>query len=427
MEEIFTRLGRRSSYSDEVPFGVHTRDRFQHLHAIGQTGTGKTTFQKNLVLQDIYNGEGCAFIDPHGDAAHELIDHIPPWRMRDVVYLNPADPTHSPGLNLLEHAPKEKRDALTTNIVGTFRYRWQDSWGPRMDYIFKHTVRALLDCPSRAGITLLAVSRMYTDPSFRDRVTMCIENSGARNFWTVEYPSWSTRQRDEYVMPIKNKVGQFLLSDTLRHIVGQSKSTINLDTIMNTRKILIANLDKGAIAEDDTNLIGSLLVTGFQLAAMRRSAIAEEERVPFFLHLDEFYSFTTATFISILSEARKYKLGLTLAHQYLTQLDNISEELREAIKGNVGTTVSFRLGSTDAEALSGHLDYPPRTLEELGRGEVAVRLMNGTIPSTLLGATDPPSTDTYQGRGAKVIQYSRERFSTPRDRIEARLNRARSK
>ena len=260
---------------------------------IGQTGTGKSTLLKHLVLQDIYAGRGCALIDPHGDLARDILDHIPPHRSDDVVYFNPSDHEHPPALNLLESVPPEDRDRTASEIVSTFRYLWADTWGRgRMQYVFKNTVAALLDFPKDPGTSLLGIPRMYSDTDYRRRIMSFVRNENVRRFWEEEYASYPRSFEIEAISPIQNKVGQFLLSTTLANILGQVKSTIDLSFVMNRQKIFIANLSKGDLGEDDANLLGSLLLTAFYLAALKRTKIPEAERVPFHLFIDEFASFT---------------------------------------------------------------------------------------------------------------------------------------
>ena len=310
-----------------------------------------------------------------------------------------------------------ERDRITQEIVGTFRHIWKDSWGARMDYIFKNTVRALLDNPARFGSTLLGVPRMFSDPRFRASILRHVKNSEVLRFWKHEFPTWSDRQQSEYVLPITNKVGQFLLSDTLRRILGQDKSTIDLSYLMDNRKILIVNLDKGQVGADDANIIGSLLVTGFQLAAMRRSATPEAERVPFMCYIDEFHSFATGSFANILSETRKHKMGLVLASQYLSQMSN---DVRDAVFGNCGTIISFRVGGDDAVHLAKQLDKPAKALTDLNRGNVAVRILRDGLSDTFFAESPLPSRDDHCGYGASIIRHSNDRFTTPTDVIDAR-------
>jgi len=410
-----TLIGRR--VVDRVPFGIRPDDRFRHLHIIGQTGTGKSHLLKQLFLQDAHAGNGCAFIDPHGVEAVELLDYIPLHRMRDVVYFNATDRTHPLGFNLLGNVPRDDRDRVAQEVVGTFRYLWADTWGRgRMQYIFRNTVAALLDFPKSPGATLLGVARMYSDRDYRDRVIRHIRNPSVRHFWTAEFPEYTKRFAAEALSPIQNKVGQFLLSDTLRNTLGQVRSTIDLSYIMDNRRILIANLDKGKLGDDDANILGSLLVTGLYLAARRRSSIPEEERVPFHLYLDEFHSFATDAFISVLSEARKYRLSLTTAHQFL---DQVPEAVLAAVLGNVGTLVAFRLGADDAKRIAPHFDpYSALALGDLANFEIIARVLENGLPVATIGRTDPLTHPRYD-RSKKLITYSRKRYTRPREDVEA--------
>ena len=415
----FIHLGTRHvPYNGEMPFGISEQDRFNHLHIIGQTGTGKTSLMKRLAIDDIQNGHGLAIFDLHGKAALELLEYVPPERMRDVVYLDPSDHQNCFGLNLLQSAPPHERNLITQQIVGTFRYRWADSWGDRMDWIFKNTVRALLDHPTRYGATLLAVPRMFEDQNFRNAVTAHIKNDTARSFWLKKYPSWSKQEHSKYTLPVINKVEQFNGSDILRNIIGQSFSTIDIQHIMDNRRILIINFNVGQIGEDDANLLGSILVTALYLAALKRSLTDEKDLIPFFCYLDEFHSFTTRSFLSMFSLVRQYKLGLIIAHQYL---DQVHKDVLSAVLGNAGTTIAFRVSGDDADTLSKPLGLPASEIAQLGRGEIAVRCATeGTTNSFFGKALQPP---LCHGNADRLIAYSTKRYTKPLAEVSARIER----
>ena len=352
-------------------------DRRRHIYAIGQTGSGKSTLLTNCILQDVLSGRGLAFIDPHGDSAELIIDSIPKPRIRDVVYLNPSDLDFPLGFNPLRGIPKDLQATATANLIAAFRSIWREFWGPRMEHILSNTIAALIAYPDHLGISLLAIPKMLTDTRFRKRVLRLVADPIVLTFWEDEFARYNDRQRAEIISPILNKMGAFARSPVMRNILGQSRSTFDLSYVMDNRKILIVNLSKGVLGEDMTNLLGSLLVCAIQQEAMKRAAIAEDERADFSLYIDEFQNFTTDAFDSIVSEARKYRLSLVIAHQYLDQL---SDKVRKAILGNVGNLIMFTLGGSDAETLA--IESQPfnsQTLREQGRGDMLVRYIEGGI------------------------------------------------
>ncbi|MCP4381559.1 MAG: type IV secretory system conjugative DNA transfer family protein [Hyphomicrobiales bacterium] len=419
MERNYVTLGTATNHYSDYPVALSTNARLRHLFIIGQTGTGKTTLLQNMACSDLEAGEGFSFFDPHGDAARELLEYIPPHRMRDVIYLRPADTGRAFGYNILANVLEKERDRVTQEVVSTFRYRWVDSWGARMENIFKHTVRALLDAPARHGsATLLSVPLMLNRKPYRQWVLKHSQNRGVIDSFGHEFGAWNPRQVAEFVQPILNKVDQFLLSDVVRNVIGQAQSTINLDRLMDDRKVVILDLDKGAIGADDANTIGSLLLTGFQLAAMRRSKRPPEERTPFYCYLDEFHSFTTGSFASIMSESRKYGLGLVLAGQYLDQIE--IDQVRASVFGNCGNFCSFRVSTADAADLADTLNYRAARLEALRNGHAAVRYLHRGHPRTDQIETYLLDPDDRVGRSHSITKYS-ERYTTPTELIDRRM------
>ncbi len=417
----FINIGTATNHYADFSVDLDDDARLRHMFVLGQTGTGKSTLLHSMALKDMLAGNGFAFFDPHGDTVRELLDYIPASRMRDVVYLRPGDIKHSFGFNILSNVPPHERDRVTQEVVSTFRYRWFDSWGARMENIFKHTVRAILDAPARhGGSTLLSIPLMFNRPGYRKWILKHSTSPAVVEFFNHELGSWNARRLQEYVQPILNKVDQFLLSDTLRNVIGQSKSTIDLDFIMDRQRILLVDLDKGAIGADDANTIGSLLVTGFQLAAMRRSKIAPHERIPFYCYLDEFHSFTTGSFASILSESRKYGLGLVLAGQYIDQIE--IDQVREAVFGNCGNLCCFRVSNKDASRLADTFDRSTHTIEDLPVGVALIKYLHDGHPRVYRMFTDMLPDDKYRGQARKVIEYSK-RFTTPIQTISNRLTR----
>lgn len=395
-------------------------DRRRHMYVIGQTGSGKSTLLKNCILQDVLSGRGFAFIDPHGDSAEVIIDSIPKARIRDVVYLNPSDIDFPIGFNPLRGVPLKLQPTATANLIAAFRSIWRDFWGPRMEHILSNTIAALMAYPDNLGISLLAIPKMLTDARFRRRVLRHVYDPVVLAFWQDEFERYDPRFRNEIISPIMNKMGAFSRSPVMRNILGQGRSTFDLSYVMDNHKILIVNLSKGVLGEDMTNLLGSLLVCAIQQEAMKRAAIAERDRADFHLYIDEFQNFTTDAFDSIVSEARKYRLSLIIAHQYLDQL---SDKVRQAILGNVGNLIMFTLGGSDAEALS--IESKPfnaQTLREQARGEMLVRYIQDGIskePERLSGIIMKLRT----GSRGRVINHSRSRFGKPRTSVEAKLNK----
>lgn len=412
-------MGLRHHWGGESPFGLSRGDRRHHLYLIGKTGTGKSTLLRNLIIQDLEAGEGVGIIDPHGDLAEELLDFVPSWRTDHVVYFNPADQEYPIAFNLLCNVAPEKRHLVASGLVGTLKSIWRDSWGPRLEYILYAACAALLECDN---VTILGIQRMLVDNGYRSWVVRQVTDPVVRAFWVNEFGRYDHRFLQEAIAPIQNKVGQLLMAPPIRNIFGQVKSKLDVRFMMDQQRIFIANLSKGQLGEEKASLIGSLLVTQFQLAAMERADVPEPSRRDFYLHIDEFHNFSTDSFAAILSEARKYRLCLTLSHQYLDQL---REGLREAVFGNVGSVVAFRVGEGDGPALERELSgaYTARHLADLGNHEVCVRLLSGgTYGAPFMGTTFPPLSPKHQKR-ATIIRRSRERYATPRSIVEERIGR----
>ena len=395
-------------------------DRRRHMYVIGQTGSGKSTLLNNCILQDVLSGRGFAFIDPHGDSAELIIDSIPKSRVRDVVYLNPSDLDFPLGFNPLRGIPKDLQATATANLIAAFRSIWRDFWGPRMEHILSNTIAALIAYPDHLGISLLAIPKVLTDKCFRKRVLRHVTDPVVLAFWEDEFDRYADRQRAEIISPILNKMGAFARNPVMRNILGQGCSSFDLSYVMDNRKILIVNLSKGFLGEDMTNLLGSLIVCAIQQEAMKRAAIPEGDRMDFSLYIDEFQNFTTDAFDSIVSEARKYRLSLCIAHQYLDQL---SDKVRQAILGNVGNLVMFTLGGSDAESFA--IESKPfnsQTLREQGRGDMLMRYIEDGIsmePVRLSGIV----LEHRQGSRQRVINHSRSRFGKPRAKVEDNLRR----
>lgn len=420
MEEV-TYFAKTNFRNQERVFGIKTDDRRRHMYIIGKTGMGKTNLLETMVIQDIQNGKGVAYIDPHGDTAEKLIKAIPSNRINDVIYFNPADQEFPIAFNVMEKVDAKQRHLVASGLVGVFKKIWADSWGPRLEYILRNAILALLEYP---GSTLLGVTRILVDKNYLKRVTEKITDPVVRSFWVDEFPKWNERVLQEVISPIQNKVGQFLSSSLIRNIVGQTKSSFDVREVMDNKKILIMNLSKGRIGEDNSALIGAMMITKIQLAAMGRVDIPEEERHDFYLYVDEFQNFATESFANILSEARKYHLNLILANQYVSQID---EKVRDAIFGNAGTLISFRVGAADAEFLE--KEYEPifvmNDLVNLPKFNIYLKLMIDGIAGNAFSATTLAPIDMQETKEneAKVIKVSRERYATGCEEVEDKIKR----
>jgi len=413
-------FGETTFRNEKKKFGIKIADRRQHVYLIGKTGMGKTALEKNLVIQDIQSGRGVGFIDPHGETAESLLDFIPSNRVNDVVYFNPADIEYPIAFNVMEHVGPNQRHLVASGLMGVFKKMWPDVWSARMEYILHNAILALLEYP---GSTLLGINRLLADAEYRKKVVDQVTDPVIKSFWTKEFARYSERYEVEATAAIQNKIGQLISAPLIRNIVGQVKTSIDMRKVMDEGKILIVNLSKGRIGEDVSQLLGSLIITKLQLAAMSRVDTPEEERKDFFLCVDEFQNFATISFMNILSEARKYRLDLTLAHQYITQM---SEEVRDAVFGNIGTLISFRVGAEDAEFLE--KEFTPEFTEEdlvnLDRFHIYLRLMiNGLTGRPFSAKTLVPLEASGKSYRDKIIKITRERYTAKREEIEEKISR----
>jgi len=398
-------------------FGIKTDDRRRHMYVVGKTGMGKTTMLENMVLNDIYAGNGVGVIDPHGDFAEKIINFIPPKRINDVVYFNPADVNYPIGFNILETINPDHKHLVAAGLMAIFKKIWEDMWSSRMEYILNNTLLSLLDFP---GTTLLGINRMLADANYRKRIVRNVKDPVVKAFWLNEFASYNDRYAQEAVAPIQNKIGQFLSASVIRNIVAQVKSRINIREIMDNKKIFIMNLSKGRIGEDNSRLLGGMLITKLQLSAMERVDMPEDERPDFFLYVDEFQNFATSSFAHILSEARKYHLSLIMAHQYMEQLD---ETVLAAVIGNVGTISTFRVGSTDAEVLAKEFvpTFTEPDLINLAKFNIYLKLMIDGVASRPFSATTLPPIGLVTDSAESVIKVSRERYAIEREKIEDKI------
>ena len=411
-------IGTGERFGNTCDVVLTDTDRYQHVYVIGQTGTGKTTLLRNSILQDIAMGKGVALLDPHGDLAEAIVDMVPSWRTNDVIYFNPADTEYPIGLNPVAKTDAERHHLVILNTVSVLRGLWYDVWGTgRMQYILTNTLAALLHYDHA---TLLGVNRMLSDTQFRKKVVARVKDPVIRAFWEQEFARYPERLRMEAVSPIQNKVGQFGTCAITRNIIGQARNAVDFRGVIDRGQVFIANLAKGVLGEDNSRLIGSFLVSQFQLAALSRADLPEAERNPFFLYIDEFQNFTSAeSLASILSEARKYRLSLTLAHQYTAQ---IAEPVRAAVFGNVGTIIALRLGFEDAREIAEQLHpITPQSLTELDPYRAWARCLKGgtMLEPEFVRFLSP--IEAQRGRARTVVQESRRRFATPRQTVERNI------
>jgi len=387
------------------------------MYIIGKTGTGKTTLIENMIISDIKAGNGLAVIDPHGDLVEHLLSFIPKRRINETVYFNPSDLDYPVAFNPLEKVDRDHRHLVASGLISVFKKIWHEFWGPRTEHILRNALLALLDYP---GSTLLDLPLILVDKDFRKRVLEKVTNPQVKDFWLTEFERYSAWFRSEAVAPIQNKVGQFLATPLMRNIVGQAKSTIDFRKIMDEGMILIVNLSKGKIGEDNCALLGAMIVTKIQLAALSRGDIPEWKRKPFYLYVDEIQNFLTLSFADILSEARKYGLNLILAHQYIEQLD---EKMKAAILGNVGTIISFRIGAEDAKYLDRefHPVFDETDLVNLPNYHIYLKLMINGVTSRPFSAITLPSPGIKTSQKTTIIETSRMNFAQPRAEVEREI------
>ena len=414
----------KTNFRNQVHFGIRREDRQRHFYVVGKTGVGKSTLLENMIVDDIRDGKGVGLIDPHGDFAERLLKFIPEERIDDVIYFNPADTEFPIGFNPLERVGTEHKHLVASGIMGVFKKVWPDVWSNRMEYLVNNTLLALLEYP---GSTLLDVMKMLTNKTYRKKVTSTLTDPVVKDFWLSEFASWNERYGQEASSAVLNKIGQLVANPLIRHIVGQSHSTINIRQIMDEGKIFIINLSKGKMGEDNSALIGAMLITKIQMAAMSRVDIQnEEDRRDFYLYIDEFQNFSTDSFADILSEARKYHLSLTLSHQYIRQLiDSTSKstKVRDAIFGNVGTIAAFRVGAEDAEFLEKEFapEFDENDLVNLSKYHIYIKLMIDGMASKPFSAVTLPPHEIGESFVDVLIENSRNKYGVPVEVVEKKI------
>ncbi len=398
-------------------FGIKQNDRGGHIYIIGKTGTGKSTLIENMVIADIKAGNGLALIDPHGDLAENISHFVPEKRINDVIYFNPGDIEYPIAFNPLETIHPDYHHLVASGLIAVFKKIWTDFWGPRLEHILRNSILTLLEYP---GSTLLDIPRLLTDKTFRSKVLIKVTHQQVRDFWFLEFDKYSVWMRSTAIAPILNKIGQFLTSVPLRNIVGQKENTFKLRRVMDEGKILIINLAKGKIGEDNCALLGAMIVTRIQLAAMSRANLPESERRYFYLYVDEVHNFLTESFADILSESRKYGLGLILAHQYIGQLETV---IREAIFGNVETIISFRVGAKDAAYLGREFQFVfnESDLINLPNHQIYLKLLIDGFTSQAFSAGTLAPPERSVSHKDEIIEASRKKYGKPRKEAEKEI------
>jgi hypothetical protein len=421
-----TALGEALFRGHRTKFGIKTDDRRRHIYVIGKTGMGKSTLLENMIESDIRAGKGVALIDPHGDLVEAVLKYIPKERTNDVILFDPADKDHPVAFNMLACKDPEQRVLVVSGLMSIFKKLWPEAFSGRMEYILRNTLLALIEAGNQS---MLGIMRMFSDGAFRRKILEHVENHMVKAFWEDEFTSWSEKYQTEALAAIQNKVGQLLSAPLLRNIVGQVVSKVDFRHAMDTGKIVLMNLSKGRLGEDNSAFLGSMFVTKFQLDAMSRADIPEKERRDFYLYVDEFQNFATESFATILSEARKYRLNLTVAHQYVNQLllDGNSTALRDAVFGNVGSMVSFQVGSDDAEPLSEQFEEMvlPKDILSLPKYHAYLRLMIKGIPSKPFSVSTlpPPPIELDAKRVETIRRLSRERYAEERKVVEDKITK----
>jgi hypothetical protein len=412
-----TVLGETTFRNTYKLFGIKQDDRRRHIYVVGKSGTGKSVMLENMAINDLMKGRGVIVVDPHGEFADKVLSCIPDERINDVVVFDPADRGFPIAFNLLEHVEDDFKGMVASGFVGIFKKIFGYSWGPRLEHILRNTVLALLDYPNS---TMLDIPRMLTENHFRDKVVGYVKDPVIKDFWQLEFAQYDSKFRTEAVSPILNKIGQFLATATIRNIVGQPHSTLDLRELMDNKKIMVVNLSRGKIGEDNSALLGAMMITKIQLAAMSRADVTVDKRPDCFLYVDEFQNFATESFAVILSEARKYCLDLTIANQYIAQMP---EEVRDAVFGNAGTIVSFRVGGNDADFLVKEFEpvFDGNDLVNLDKYNIYVKLLIDGISSPAFSARTLPPVGELTGNVEKIIDQSRKKYAKPRAEIEQKI------
>ena len=400
-----------------IPFGIRRSDRRRHLYSVGKSGSGKSKFLELLIQNDLQNGHGVGVLDPHGDLVDNVLKMIPENRKKDVIIFDPGDLQFPICFNPLADVPPELKIRVTIGFIEIFKKLFGAGWSPRLEHVLRQTTLALLDTP---GATILSILKMLTDKNYRQNIVRNIRDDVVKNFWVNEFAGWSEKFDNEAITPLLNKVGQFVSTNMIRNIVGQSKNKINFREIMDSQKIILMKISKGILGEENAALLGAIAITKIYQAAMSRADTPEEMRKDFYFYVDEFQNFATDTFDEILSEARKYRLNLTLAHQFLGQLP---PQILKTVFGNVGSMVSFRVGGDDAGILSVEFNprFAARDILNLGVRDFYCKIsINGELREAFSGRTLDLSFPT-ENFAEEIQQLSRENFCRPVAAVEREL------
>jgi len=412
-------FGLTNYHNSYQPFGIYYQDRRRHLYTVGKSGVGKSKLMELLIQNDIKTGKGVGVLDPHGDLIDSVLKMIPQDRINDVVYFDPGDTSYPIAFNPIENVGPEYKMQVTIGFIHIFKRLFGSNWSDRLEHVLRYTLLALLDSE---GTTILSIQKMLTDKNYRQNIVSKIKDSVVKSFWVSEFAAWSEKFDAEAITPLLNKVGQFVSTNMIRNVIAQPKSSFKIRDIMDNNKILLMKVSKGLLGEENSSLIGSIIVTKLYQAAMQRAEIPEEQRKDFYFYVDEFQNFATETFGEILEEARKYHLSITIAHQHMGQL---APYMVKTVFGNVGSMVSFRVGAEDAKILEGEYEprFKVRDIINLGVREFYTKIsINGEIREAFSGRTldiKYPTEDYTR----HIINQSREKYSKPVADVEKLLKR----
>lgn len=410
-------FGMTNYHNNFIPFGVKREDRRRHLYVVGKSGVGKSKLLELLIHEDLKNGEGIAVLDPHGDLVDAIMRYIPRSRIEDVILFDPSDTEYPIAFNPLEKVEEAYKMQVTIGFLDIFKKLFGDNWTYRLEHVLRYTTLALLDSPNT---TVLSILKMLTDKNYRQKIVARIQDNVVKSFWVSEFAAWSEKFDAEAITPLLNKVGQFVATNMIRNIIGQPKTKFDIRRVMDDKKILLMKVSKGLLGEENSSLIGSMVITKIYQEAMGRADTREEERSAFYFYIDEFQNFATDTFSEILSESRKYAMNLTLANQYMGQL---SDHVRKTVFGNIGTIIGFRVGAEDAKVLAG--EYAPvfkeRDMINLGVREFYIKMsVNGEVREAFSGRTlDVPKI--LEDHTEEIIAASRRKYCLPRAEVESML------
>ncbi|OGJ71642.1 hypothetical protein A2454_00765 [Candidatus Peribacteria bacterium RIFOXYC2_FULL_55_14] len=418
-EQNVSAFGITNYHNNFVPFGIRREDRRRHLYIVGKSGVGKSKLLELLVNHDLQAGHGVAVLDPHGDLVDAILRFVPPERVNDVIVFDPADTGFPIAFNPLEKVDPAYKMQLTIGILDIFKKLFGTNWSDRLEHVLRYTILALLDSPDT---TVISILKMLSDKNYRQKIVARIEDNVVKSFWVSEFAAWSEKFDADAITPLLNKVGQFVATNMMRNVVGQPLTRFSIRDIMDNRKILLMKVSKGLLGEENSQLMGAMIITKIYQAAMSRADTPEEQRPDFYFYVDEFQNFATDTFYEIMSEARKYHLNLTIAHQYMGQL---SQKIRQTVFGNIGSMISFRVGAEDASVMAEEFSpiFKERDIINLGVREFYIKMsVNGEIREPFSGRTlDVPAVT--QDNTARIIEQSRRKYCRPKAEVEEVLQK----